>query len=789
MNHASSPPAPPATSYTPARPHLAALGCFVIWVAILSLPMWTGQFLAGPDSDMYATGYALRAWGAAFWRTTGHVAQWNPEMMGGVPIAAGFGDVYYPTAWLRLIVPTATAINIGFVAHYILAGFFTYLLLRMLRASWLAAVTGGIAYELSGVVASLVRPGHDGKLFVSALLPLMLIALILGIRRRRPIGHVLLAVVVALALLSPQFQMAYYSLIVAGIFALYLVFGELQGLTRRDGIVELSLAFGAILLGFGVAMIQILPFFHYIPYSPRATEIAGGFEAATSYAIPWDHIPEFFLSRFTGAGDTYWGPNPLKFHSEYLGLPVVALAVFGVGTSDRRRLVRWLLVIAGLFILISLGSETPFYRLWWAVMPYAKKTRAPGMAFFAVAFVVAFLAAFGVERLERREGRRWPVGALIAAGVVVLMAVAGVWGSVAASLARADGGVTLSGVPKLTVALADRSSIMGGAIVSALALGLLGGLVAAYYSGKMTIRVFAIALLFIVSTDLWLNAHGFWLWSRPDQEIYRPDAIVQQIKQNPLPYRVFDPRVYPGTILMKHDIPQVLGYHGNELRYYDDLLGGKNEWRYLLSNVRLWNLLAVRFFLFSDSVKIPGYHRVVGPTATAAGGSGYLYEADQTPPYARVVPGALKTDSAAVVPTIQDPRFDADRVVLLANDAPVNPPPLTALPPPSSSRARVTWQPARMSITLDPPPAAASYVLVAENWYTDWHAKVDGTPAAVLRGNSSLITVPVAAGAKTVELWIDSRSYRQGRLITWLSCGILALLALTPVVRQRMRRA
>jgi hypothetical protein len=241
---------------------------------------------------------------------------------------------------------------------------------------------------------------------------------------------------------------------------------------------------------------------------------------------------------------------------------------------------------------------------------------------------------------------------------------------------------------------------------------------------------------------------------------------------------------------MKHNIPQALGYHGNELRYYDDLLGGKGEWRYLLSNIRLWDLLAIRFFIYPDTTRLPGYHRVAGPTVNAAGNSGYLYEADTVPHYARVVPGAIKADSAAIVPTIQDPRFDPNRIVLFGNDASVTPAALTALPPPSPSRATVThWQPGRMSIALAPVPPAASYVLVSENWYTDWRATVDGSPVTVLRGDNSLITVPVAAGAKSVELWIDSREYRRGRLITWLSCTILALVALVPVVQRRMRRA
>src|SRR2546427_8466120 len=42
--------------------------------------------------------------------------------------------------------------------------------------------------------------------------------------------------------------------------------------------------------------IQVLPFIHYIPFSPRAQGYYG-FAGATSYAIPWNHVPEFFLKR------------------------------------------------------------------------------------------------------------------------------------------------------------------------------------------------------------------------------------------------------------------------------------------------------------------------------------------------------------------------------------------------------------------------------------------------------------------------------------------------------------
>jgi uncharacterized membrane protein YfhO len=71
-----------------------------------------------------------------------------------------------------------------------------------------------------------------------------------------------------------------------------------------------------------------------------------------------------------------------------------------------------------------------------------------------------------------------------------------------------------------------------------------------------------------------------------------------------------------------------------------------------------------------------------------------------------------------------------------------------------------------MSITLDPTPPQDSYLLVAENWYPDWHATVDGQPVTALRGDQTFLTVPIKAGAKQVELEFSSRYFALGKLIT-----------------------
>ncbi len=777
----------PPSPYSPRYPHLAAFGFLCLWIAILSLPMWSGQFLAGPWSDQHSTGYAIRYWGAEQWRATGHPPLWNPEMMGGVPVFAGFGDLFYPTAWLRLVLPTVTAMNLAFVVHYLLAGLFMYALLRMLDFSWLGAVVGGTAYQLGGVIGTYVSMGHDGKLFVTALLPLMLIGLVLGIRRRRWEGFALLGLAVGLALLSPQYQATQYSLLAAGIFALYLTFGEPHGLTPRQRWTGLALAAAAVAIGFGLAMMQVSPFFHYIPYSPRAE--AGGFEWSASFGVPWIHVPELFLSGFAGARETYYGPNGLKLHSEYLGLPVIALALLGLG-SPRRRLVKWFAGIAVLFLLVSLGGATPFYRLWYTLVPYVSKTRAPGMATFVVLFATAVLAAAGAERLERGEGRRSAVAALTAAGVLALLAIAGTFGAIANAYAAAHPDlVNAAGIRAPQAVAQAEAGIRWGAIGSALALGVIATLVLAFLDRRIPVWAFAVLLTLFVGADLWRADRGFWQWSRPEQELYAVDPIVARLKTTPLPYRVLDFGVYSGTVLMRHDVPQVLGYHGNELSAFDELMGGKNQWRFA-GSPQIWKLLAVRCLILPDSARPPGYHRVLGPVASAEGRNGFLYEADTVPPYARVVPAVAKAAPAEIVPTLLDPRLDLDRLALIDTTQHYNPLPVTSMPPRSASRATVSaWAPGKMTITIAPAVPAGSYLLVSENWYKDWQATADGRPVQVLRGDQSLMLVPLPDGAQRVDLVYAPRDYRLGLRITWASLLVLlAGLVAPPLARRRHGR-
>jgi hypothetical protein len=778
----SHPESQTSDTFEPRHPALVAVVVFVLAALTLCWPMLAGKFLLG--DDQYIAGYGFRLFGAEMVRATGRIPEWNPYLFGGLPyIAAQHGDIFYPTAWLRWFLPIDTAMNLGFFAHIALAGASMYAFLRALRVSWTGALVGGIAYELSGIVASMVRPGHDGKLFVSALAPLLFLALLRAIRDRRSWGYGLVALVVGLCMLSPHYQMTYYLLVAGAVWTLYLVFFDPE---RPGGLSwprELGLAFGAVLLGLAISAIQVLPFLQYIPYSPRAVGgPSGGWDYATLFSMPPEELVTTVLPQFNGVLDHYWGRNVFKLHTEYLGAIVVVLAVLGLG-DRRRRTVQALVLIALLFLLVAFGGHTPFYYLWYEVMPMMKKVRAPGMAFFMVALPVSALAGFGADRLVRREvSLRAFAVPLAVLGGLALLGVAGVLQSVATLLAG----------PEQASRVADNAGALQGGALRLLLVTLVGGAALwAVWSGRLAGPLAAAALALVVVGDLWSIDRLFFIFREPASVVYRDDAVTSRLRAERKPFRVLDVGVYQGSYLMAHDIQTMLGYHGNEVRFYDELLGGKGQWRNAGSPT-LMDLLSVRYVLLPEAQPLPGFHEVLGPVTTTPGSPAVLLERDTAAPYVRVVPAAAKLPEDQLVPTVIDPRFPYNSVALYPDTASVTPEPIRGgqLAAPSPVKATLAaWAPGQMRIALQGAAAKPSYLVVGETWYPDWHATVDGKPAPVHRADHALISVVLPPGAREVSLHFASAAYARGKLVTLAALLVTALLLATPLWTRRRSKA
>ncbi len=774
----------------------AGIAAAIYAVATLALawPALAGKFLVSPHSDQYIAGFAFRDFAAQSLRSGNGFPQWNPYLFGGMPfVAAMHGDIFYPTFLLRLLMPTDAAMTWGFAIHLFLAGLFAFLFLRAsfdrdartqnnLSLGFFACLVGGLAYMLGGQISSLVSPGHDGKLFVSALFPLGLWALIRGIRDGRDWAWGVFALIVGLAVLSPHPQLLQYMLLASGAYAIFLAVREVKAnrITRSVAIRRLAFALGAVLLGAAIGAIQYLPVREYVPWSPRAGGLPD-YSIATSYAWNPEEIFNVYLPQFSGMLEGYWGRNGIHLHSEYMGAAVLVLmgaAWLGLKGNGRRSQVIFWTVTLIIALLWAMGSSTPFYRIPYALIPGTKFFRAPQTVFFVGSLAIAFLAAVGTERLLGKEiPKKYFIGWGAFALVIALFASIGGLNSIAMSMA-----------PDQTTdrVAANAGALIGGAWRSAIFVFLTIGLFVAYHRGRFGARFAGYALAVLVGLDLWSVIRSYWLFSEPAATVYASDAAIDFIKKQPEPGRVLtlppegpgqrDPNL-TGDGLMIHNVRTVLGYHGNELGRYDTF-SGKIQGYTPISSPMFWRLTNTRYVM-TDNGGIQQLQKVAGPARNASGNTVYVYRTPGDNPYAWVTPAKIRAADLPAFQTLMDQRFDPRTVAIFDSGATAITPTPNLSKIPAALPITVTtesYAPGKIHLKLNAPAPAGSALVVSENFYPGWRATSAGRNLNVARADFVITGVELPAGTTDVELSFHDAAYDRGKMITLVAIAASILV-------------
>ncbi len=786
----SRPPVPPVTremldASGPTRPGLWAALFYAVCTFSLGYPAVIGKFLAGSNSDQYIAGYAFREFGAATLKATGGFAQWNPYLFGGMPyVAAMHGDIFYPTFLMRMIMPTDAAMTWSFMLHLFLAGLFAFYFLKASGFNFYSSLFGGVAYMMSGQLASLVSPGHDGKLSVSALFPLTLWMLTLAMRKGKRWSWGVLALTVGLAILSPHPQLLQYLLLASAAFTIYLAVSESRSGTARNIVFKrMAFALGAVAIGLAIGAIQYLPVREYVAWSPRAGGLAS-YETATSYAWPLKELFDVYLPQFSGMIDAYWGENAIHLHSDYIGAVVLLLsgaAFIGLGRDPRKGFLYFWIVTFVVALLWALGAHTPFYHIPYAIVPGTKYFRAPATVFFVGTMALAVLSATGVERvLTRRAGSRYAVGWIVFGAIVAVAGSLGIVTDFARALATED---------MLDLVIRNAHAVTMGAWRSFAFVLLAGAVVILYKKGKIPIAAAGWALALAASVDSWTILRNYWVFSPPASITYRSNAAIDYVKRDSVQSRVLALEIednplrdtdLQGDGLMIHRVRTVLGYHGNQLGRYNQLLQ-KDDGFPQIFNPRAWQLYNVRYLLTNTgdvSRYFPGSSRVVGPVEDAAGTEVWLFRLPGENPFAWVTPVTVKAEDPSVAATILNPEFDPRTAALFAPDADVaSLDTLTALPKPLGIKAAVTqYSPGRITLELSEQAPAGSSLVVSENYFPGWTARVDGAPASIGRVDYTLIGVQLPEGARRIELGFEDPAYERGKLVTQIALVLTAVL-------------
>ncbi|MFL6210541.1 MAG: hypothetical protein ACJ74W_16925, partial [Pyrinomonadaceae bacterium] len=254
---------------------LAALGLF--FIAFFPQALFGGKYLLAGDPLFYSYPMHVVAWRML---RRGIWPLWSPYTLSGYPLLSmtqlGLG---YPLTWGHLFLPGHVAEQVYVLAPFLLVPVFTYLYVRQLGRSPLAALLAGLSFGYGGMMASPL--GNSGMMTNTvAWLPLFLLA-IERARTRRFLPALLLATgAYTMSVLNGFGQGFVYVGLLAVAYAVFVVLTTersrgAQSLRSRLANLQqwrpLFVACGAGLLAAGVAAFQILETARVVRRSVRRT--------------------------------------------------------------------------------------------------------------------------------------------------------------------------------------------------------------------------------------------------------------------------------------------------------------------------------------------------------------------------------------------------------------------------------------------------------------------------------------------------------------------------------------
>jgi hypothetical protein len=600
---------------------------------------------------------------------------------------------------------------------------------------------------------------------------------------------------------STHFQVAYYTLLAAG---LYLLVMTVEAFRAKEGILRVVKPWAAWVVSLGVgiaaAAVVFLPAREYAEHSIRGGTGGGlAYDYATNWSLHPLEMATFFAPSFMGYGlNTYWGWMPFTHFPHYMGILVLFLAVVAVVLWPKNRFHIYLSLLALLSLLLAFGKHVPiFYNLMFEFFPHFSKFRVPSMILLLTQFAVAMLAASGLHRLlaipseERAAAQRkvMIVGGVFLGLVILLGGIVGsgaLDGTIQERLAERAGGRGLTGAQ--TTQFADRYApgvvdmVTQDTVIVAMILATGLVLIWARFRGKVPAAWVAIGILILVVADLFnIDRRPVTYHDRtPTATSFPTTPAIQFLQNDPEPFRILPltGRGPQNNSFAYHRIPSILGYHPAKLQIYQDLIDDQGTVGIMRTlsqgNFNVVSMLNMKYILADQEYG-------AGPLVTAFRGQQFVMENRECLPRMWFVDRARVVSDPdlhlqAVADTSWNPRTEA----LVFED----PGPLDAG---SGGTAEVTMhEPREIRAAVTSP--GNSLLVISEVYYQPgWNATLNGEPVDIHRVNYVLDGIVVPAGSHELVLRFDPPIFRRSINISLAAHGLIGAGLLLSFVLGRRR--
>ena len=729
------------------------------------------------ERDLAAFWYPAKWLLAPLTKATGGIPQWNPFFASGQPFAGNpHHEFFHPMTALFFLLPFEWAFRLQVILPPVLAVPCMFWFLRVLRRSRWAALAGGMAWGLGGLMlsATCLLP----ELFTAFTMPLTLGYGVL-VARRPTVGNVVgFAFCMALQCLAvePGTLLSVLPLLLAAL---------LSGRGPRLGRNALSIGLG-LGLGGAIAAVALLPALHHAGRTIRAAGLTDAM--ANEWSMPAVRLLELFspnvlghvdrsdLSRYWGRG--YFGAKTFAFYySLYPGL-LVSLLAFPAWLARRRAMWPWA-AAALLGFLLALGDGFPFWPLLRHV-PGLSGIRYPEKLSLLFLFPVLVVGSYGFDwfllgRPRTHRSFHWALGGLAVIGLLGLLLAGGLW------LWSADLGRGLS--------IHDAIGVGLRLAVVALTLG-----AALWWSRKWPRRRRGLLFCGLLCLDL-VTAGRELLPTAPAATLANPPTFLKPLLRPDRDDLVFHMAEWDSKHSEMGGLakPPALARWGIPTTLERDFDFTQMRWTF--ESTRAWMVTAnadqrliepllqrrgvTAIIRFAPSVRWQG-DRLVRPgggplveVLLAAKSNGFAFSAEKV----EIVDGVsgwqakVRELGEKVVGTAC---VESSELPMFAN-------------PPGPAEVRVRrGSPEDFVVEVEARGPNASFVAVNQTWDPNWRVTIDGSPARLLRTDLALSGVVVPPGRHRMSFEYRDAWVSAGLLVSFVA-SIGALLVLL-WARRRARR-
>jgi hypothetical protein len=724
--------------------------------------------------------YGFFSYPAAFFQQQcfqrGELPFWDPYNYCGVPFLAQWNTMpLYPPALIYLALPLAWSLSFFCLLHLWFAGFGMFLLARRWTDNGFAAAFAGVVFAFNGLTLNLLMwPSHIATL---SWMPWVVLAVERAWReggRRIPLA----AIVASLQMLAGGPETIFLTWLL--LLALWLqqlteVTSDKSQVTG-SGIMSRVTCHVSLLWRFpllvlivvALCAVQLLPFLDLVAHSERHGDYADFRWSMPAWGLANFLVPMAFGNTVnTGVFfqyDQFWTS------SYYLGIGALWLALLAVWLVKSRR-ARLLAALAVGALVFALGDHTPVYPALHRLVPLLNLITYPVKYVLLVAFLAPLLAAYALAVVTSDT---WQVtkadschlspvtchlrtvlsiGILLLALIVVILFSA--WrfpfpgDDVHATLLN---GLSRAGFLLLT-----------GALLLVLAR-----------TGNAPLRRLAPFCLLVVA---WLDV----LTHEPTQNptappsVYAPGLARQKLALNPQPElggsramltpmaewqfvhsAITSPQnnflvgrlALGANCNLLDSVPKVDGFFSLTPRENDDVLS---------------------LFYTRTNADYPGLEDFMGVAHISAPDQIYHWQSRSNfLPLVTAGQQPVFLNDADTLRALTRPDFDGSKIVYLpAEDK-------SAVTVSNQTAAKILDSKfGNRTAEIDVEAAAPSLVVVAQTYYHNWHAEVDGQPVPLFRANVAFQAIQVPAGRHRVHFYYRDGAFEMGKVISfvaWAAC-------------------